>query len=230
MENRFKNYLDIVFGDMPKTAETEDIKSEMLQNLTDKYYDLVNDGVEQETAYNMTIASIGDIRGLFSESKVSDVEETVAKQKKRSAVLMSTAVVLYILCILPVIICLAISESVVSSMIGICLMFIMVAVATALIIYNEMTKYKPNKNQTVTNEFAQWQAGGQSYNRIKKSASTILWCCIVAIYFLLSFATMCWDITWIIFIVGVALNQILGICIDSHYAKKNKSEEKEKVL
>lgn len=220
MENKLKNYLDILFEDMPQTAETNEIKSEMFQNLLDKYYDLVNDGKDPDVAYNMTIASIGDIRSLFSDNKSENINFALS-QKRRSAIFMTVAIILYILCVVPVIVC---SEIFGSEIIGVSLMFIMIAVATGLIIYNNMTKYKPSENETIAKEFAQWQSGKPSDTRKVRYISKILWCLIVFIYLLVSFLTGAWYITWVIFIIGTALRNIIGLCIEIH------SENEEKTL
>lgn len=220
MENKLKNYLDILFEDMPQTAETDEMKSEMFQNLLDKYYDLVNDGKDPDVAYNMTIASIGDIRSLFSDNKSEKIDFT--DHKKRSAILTTVAIVLYILCVVPIIILSEIGGF--ADVIGISLMFVMIAVATGLIIYNNMTKYKPSENETIAKEFTQWQSGKPSNTRKARYISKILWCIIVCVYLVVSFLTGAWYITWVIFIIGAALKNIIALCIETH------SENEEKTL
>lgn len=222
MENKLKNYLDILFEDMPQTAETNEIKSEMFQNLLDKYYDLVNDGKDPDVAYNMTIASIGDIRSLFSDNKSENINFVVS-QKRRSAILTTVAIMLYILCVLPCIIASTINSEF-SDVMGVAFMFIMIAVATGLIIYNNMTKYKPSENETIAKEFAQWQSGKPSDTRKVRYISKILWCIIVCIYLIVSFLTGAWYITWVIFIIGTALKNIISLCFEIH------SENEEKTL
>lgn len=49
---------------------------------------------------------------------------------------------------------------------------------------------------------------------IRKSASTALWMIVIIAYFLISFTTHAWYITWLTFLIGVALEQILKICFE----------------
>lgn len=51
-------------------------------------------------------------------------------------------------------------------------------------------------------------------NIIRRSASTALWMLIVIAYFLVSFLTHAWHITWLIFLIGVAIEQIVKICFE----------------
>ena len=58
-------------------------------------------------------------------------------------------------------------------------------------------------------EFRQWQ--DESKHKTKKRSAYLgaFWSLIVALYFIISFATMAWYITWIIFLIGAAVEQII---------------------
>ena len=43
----------------------------------------------------------------------------------------------------------------------------------------------------------------------RKAYSSALWLLVVAAYFLISFATGAWYITWIIFLIGAAMEQVV---------------------
>ena len=45
------------------------MKEEILQNLTEKYNDLLSDGKSEVAAYNIAVAGIGDISELIEELK-----------------------------------------------------------------------------------------------------------------------------------------------------------------
>lgn len=221
MENRFKNHIDILFKDMPQNENTYEIKDEILQNLIDKYYDLLNEGNDPETAYSIVVASIGDVRSLFPDNP-KKTEELVSKQRKKSALLVSGAVMLYILSVIPCIIGGLIGSEIAAG-ISVVFMFLMIAIATGMIIYNSKSKYKPQRNQTMVNEFKDWQSGKPSQKSVQKQISGIIWTCVVVAYFLVSFLTGAWYITWLIFLIGAAINQIVCLCISM-------SSEKEKEL
>lgn len=219
MEERLVNHIDILFGGMPQNANTQEVKDEILQNSIDKYHDLLDEGNDPETAYSKTVASIGDIHSLFPNNMLN-IEDKIERQRKKSALLVTIAVMIYICSIIPCIIFAEIGLDI----LAVALMFAMIAVATGLLIYNSMTKYKPMEEKTMVNEFKQWQSGKPSDKQIKKQVSGIIWCIIVVIYFIVSFATGAWYITWVLFLIGEAIDQIAKLCISMKMEKDSKKE------
>ena len=110
-------------------------------------------------------------------------------------------------------------------LLAVSLMFAMIAVATGLLIYNGMTKYKPVAQETMVNDFKQWQSGKPSDKHVKSQVSGIIWSIILILYFVISFATGAWYVTWVLFLVGIAAEQIARLCIS---LKKENGKEKEK--
>jgi len=210
MEERLQKHISILFQNMPQDDNTEEIKAEFTQNLIDKYHDLLAEGKDPETAFSLTVASIGNINDLFPNDNIP-TQTMVDKQKKRSALLTAGAIMLYILCVLPPIITDMFGSQ--YYVVGAALMFVMVAVATGMLIYNHMTKYKPAQNENMVNDFKQWQSGRPSKNTVKRQVSCIVWCVIIIAYFVVSFLTGAWYITWLLFIVGVLVNQIVNLCL-----------------
>ena len=47
-----------------------------------------------------------------------------------------------------------------------------------------------------------------------KSLSSALWTLTLAVYFILSFSTHAWHITWVIFLIATAAEQLLKACFD----------------
>lgn len=219
MEERLVNHIDILFSGMPQNANTQEVKDEILQNSIDKYHDLLDEGNDPETAYSKTVASIGDIHSLFPNNMVN-IEDKMERQRKKSALLVTIAVMTYICSIIP---CIILADTGLE-ILAVALMFAMIALATGLLIYNGMTKYKPMEEQTMVNEFKQWQSGKPSDKQIKKQISGIIWCIIVVIYFILSFATGAWYITWVLFLVGEAIDQIVKLCISMKMENDSKKE------
>lgn len=220
MENRLKNHIDILFRDMSQDENTDEIKAEILQNLIDKYYDLLNDGNDPETAYSIAVASVGDVRSLLSDNSTSE-EKLILQQKKRSAKLISGAVMLYILSVIPCIIGGTMGRDN-GAIIGLGFMFLMIAVATGMIIYNANTKYNSPKNQGIAKKFKHSHGVVSSQKRIKNQISGIIWTCVLVVYFLVSFLTGAWYITWLIFLIGLAVDQIIGLCMLLCFEKEKK--------
>ena len=183
----------------------------MLQNLYDKYQDLLAEGKTEETAFNLAVASVGDISGLLSdlESEGSGRPNSeIEKSRRRSALLVSIAVMLYILSVIP---CILFEDT----LIGIVLMFIMIAVATGLIIYNGMTKEKYIRaDDTVVEEFREWKAANASRRRSMNAINSAIWSLTVAVYLVVSFLTSAWQITWIIFLIGTAVTGMVKAIFD----------------
>lgn len=65
----------------------------------------------------------------------------------------------------------------------------------------------------MVNEFKDWQSGKPSQKSIQKQISGIIWTCVLIVYFLISFLTGAWYITWLIFLIGLAVNQVVNLCI-----------------
>ena len=76
MENKLRAYMDHLFQDVPNTKKAVEVKEEILQNIVDKYHDLVAEGKSEEAAYNIAIASIGDLDELLASLKDSSSRQT----------------------------------------------------------------------------------------------------------------------------------------------------------
>lgn len=208
MKDKLRNFIESLFEDAPKNKQTIELKEEMLQNLIDKYNDLVDSGKSSEAAYNIATASIGDINELIRQIEKREennplFEQNYDKGRKRFALLLSISVMLYILCVVPVIL-------LEDSVLGVVIMFVMVAIATGLILYNNMTKPKYlKKDSTVVEEFKEWKANSTEKNTLYQSITKVMWSCITILYFIVSFLTMAWHITWIIFLIGSAIQGII---------------------
>ena len=211
MYERLRTYMDDLFSEAPNTRKTAELKEEMLLNLYDKYQDLLAEGKTEETAFNLAVASVGDISGLLSdlESEGSGRPNSeIEKSRRRSALLVSIAVMLYILSVIP---CILFEDT----LIGIVLMFIMIAVATGLIIYNGMTKEKYIRaDDTVVEEFREWKAANASRRRSMNAINSAIWSLTVAVYLVVSFLTSAWQITWIIFLIGTAVTGMVKAIFD----------------
>lgn len=211
MNEKLRNYIEFLFEDAPKIKEVIELKEEMLQNLIDKYNDLVSEGKSNEAAYNIATASIGDVNDLIEQLKnrptyQQGFEKEMLESKKRSALLTSIAVMLYIMSVIPVMLLGEIGTGI----IGVVIMFVMIAIATGLIIYNSMSKPKYlKKDQTVVEEFKAWKANSVEKNALYKSICGAMWSIIVVIYFIISFMTMAWHITWVVFLIGSAIQGII---------------------
>lgn len=213
MEDRLRRHIEELFAETAPTRKAVELKEEMLQNLTEKYADLLGEGKSPEAAYNIAVAGIGDISGLLEGLENDAVNiEFATEQRRRSALLTAIAVMLYILSALPLIVISIVSGTTLGVTIGLIILFIMVAAATGLLIYNGMTKTRHNKSaDTMVDEFRQWQSGEDNRKNLRRAISAALWSLIVALYFIISFTTFAWQFTWVLFILGAMLESLISI-------------------
>jgi hypothetical protein len=216
MEDKLRRYVDELFAETAPSRKAVELKEEMIQNLSDKYRDLTTEGKTPEAAYNITIASIGDISALLEELEtemkkdITITYETEASRQK-SAMLTAIAVMTYILCVLPLII-MSMASFRYSTEIGVPIMFLMIAGATGLLIYNSMTKPQPvSAPDTLVEEFREWQSDEKDRKTMRRAISSALWSITVALYLIISFMTFAWHVTWIIFVITAAVQSLLNI-------------------
>ena len=215
MEDKLRRYVDGLFARTAPTKKAIELKEEMLQNLQDKYSDLIGEGKTPEAAYNIVIAGIGDVGGLLYELETEAVDEQQIVEnevgRRKSAMFTAIAVMSYILSFLPIMI-LSMMNSRFTTRIGLPFMFLIIAGATGLLIYNSLTRPKSYKDSnTMVAEFRQWQSGAQDRKQLRRAISSALWTIIVALYFIISFATDGWAVTWIIFLLGAAVEALINV-------------------
>lgn len=206
MNERLRNFIETLFEDAPKTKEAVELKEEMIQNLIDKYEDLISQGKSSESAYNIVTASVGNIDELVEQLTKPDnhdhYQKEAIKARKINAILTTAAIVLYIFSIIPV---LWLQDER-----GIILMFVIAAIATGMIVYGNLSKPKYLKKEgTVVEEFKEWQQNDPKNKQLYKAINSAMWSLIVVIYFVVSFFTGAWYITWIIFLIGGAIESII---------------------
>ena len=150
MEPKLRDYVENLFVNAPNTKQAYELKEEIIRNTIERYHDLIAEGKSEGEAYNLAIAGIGDINELlealggepFTEQQYSD--EQISAIKSRQSIFKEIAVALYILCVTPTIFLSATPLVAISPI----FMFVMIAVATGLIIYGNKTKYIPAMSNT----------------------------------------------------------------------------------
>ncbi|UOO38447.1 hypothetical protein IZU99_04125 [Oscillospiraceae bacterium CM] len=211
MEDKIRRYIDGLFQNTAPTRKAVELKEEMIQNLTEKYNDLLSEGKTPEAAYNIAIAGIGDISGLMKDLERDTVNpEDQNAQRQKTAMFTAIAVMLYILSVVPLIVLSVVAPSL--YLIGLVVMFLLIAGATGLLVFSHMSKPKYIKEEdTVVEEFRQWQSDTRDKKALRDAVSGAVWSLIVALYFIISFLTGAWYITWVIFIIGGAVQSLLNV-------------------
>ena len=207
MEAKLRAYVESLFEQAPNTRKAYELKEEMIQNLVEKYHGLCDEGKSEEVAYNIAVSGIGDtselIAGLSGAQAAFTPEEE--QRRRRYAILTALAIGLYIIAVIPIIALSPIGYAI----LGLALMLAFVAAATGILVYVSMTKPRYRRSEdTIVEEFKEWKSSKDSRNEVWRSISAALWMLIVIAYLLTSFLTGAWHITWIIFLIGIALEQI----------------------
>lgn len=190
MREQLIQYVNLLFAG----ADAEEIKMEILQNTLDRYDDMIDQGKTPEAAYRLAITGIGDINEIIGSSAepttVHAVKTAVSQEfdTVHKRILRAVAIALYILCPIP----LFVMNEIGMDTLGLCGTLALVAVATVLIILGK----KPESEAVHSKESEPEES---PRHQLHESVDSIIWAIGLALYFIISFATKAWFITWVIF-------------------------------
>ena len=197
MREKLIQYVNLLFAG----TDCEEMRDEILQNTLDRYDDLISQGKQPEAAYRLAISGIGDISEILGSE--TPVKKTAAPQEdkedtKENRLKHAVSIAMYILCPIPLFI---LSEFGYDT-IGLCMTLLLVAAATALRLTMKRTQ-KPVKIQEVPLTPRQ---------ELRKGIDGMIWAIGLALYFIISFATDAWMITWVMFpLIGAVQGLVKGI-------------------
>ncbi len=207
MKDQLISYVNLLFAGAPDAG---DIRQEILQNTLDRYDDLIAQGKMPQAAYSLAIAGIGDVSELLGDPAPAQPQNTPTEKRSTSRTqkgLQAIAICLYILCPVPVIALGSLGDGV----IGVCALLAMVAVATALMVFaGGKTGAKAAAQQTPPSPSS----------ALRRTIHSIIWAIGVCAYFVVSFITQAWGITWLIFIIATAVERLAGAILDLKEAQK----------
>ena len=203
MRDRLIQYVELLFAG---ARDSEDIKQEILQNTLDRYDDLIAQGKVPEAAYRLAITGIGDINEILgTKPQTAPVCHTAVHDEPKDddtpakKLMRAIAVGLYIVCMLPLIVL----SDMGMDILGLCGTLAIVAVATVLI----MLGAKKDRNEEKEEEEK------AKRSPLQKSVSAMVWALGLAVYFLWSFTSGAWYVTWVIFPILAALDSLLMVLI-----------------
>ena len=213
MREQLIQYVNLLFAG---ASDCEDVKLEILQNTLDRYDDLITQGKTPEAAYRLAISGIGDINEILGRTPMPDspapqpafttaTPESVAQDTTLKMILRAVAIGLYILCPVPLFV---LSEFRMETL-GLCSTIGLVAVATVLIILGQK---KQPKNVPEDAYFEKEDFSPRE--ELRKSVNSTIWAIGLALYFLLSFTTGAWFITWIMFPLIGCVQGLVRACMD----------------
>ncbi len=124
MRQKLIDTIDAHFAGAPRTAQVQELHDEILQNTLDRFDEELAAGKTESEAFDAALAAVGDIDELLRP--LCPVQKTFPAQR-------AVAIALYILCVIPVIVGDALGGF--GDTIGVCLMFVIAAAATTLIVW-----------------------------------------------------------------------------------------------
>ena len=208
MREQLIQYVNLLFAGAQDCADT---KQEILQNILDRYDDLIAQGKPPEAAYRLAMSGIGDINEILGGKpecaavmQSPTPEETDTGDSSFKKIIRAVAIGLYILCPIPLII---LSEMGMDT-IGLCGTISLVAIATILILLGR------KKAAVIERKEEDDSVQRSPRQELRKGVNSLIWAIGLAVYFIISFATMAWYVTWVIFPIIAAIQGLVRAILD----------------
>lgn len=220
MKQKITEYVNQLFRSAALTVKNAELREEILQNTLEKYDDMLSGGKTPEEAYQAAVDGIGDISQLIERAYVPpqppegrkeiSVQATEPEQQTQSddwpraeedfdeedfaarkKMLKSAQGALWLLMI---------AGYVLWSFLSGAWHITWIAFLLAPAVMN------------VIDAAFYWNVPGYA-KKVRGACSGALWLTITSLYFVLSFATGAWHITWIMFLIAAALSELLRACL-----------------
>ncbi|MFA9381786.1 MAG: hypothetical protein ACERKO_12080 [Acetanaerobacterium sp.] len=211
MHSKIRQYIERAFADVPQSAKTGEIKESLYGDLTEKYDDLTEHGQPPEDAYAEVVAGVGDL-GELTQALLREAQEQYVeteRDRRRSALLVVSSVVLYILSPIGFLVLEPYGD-----LPAISVFLIIVALATGIIIYYNMTKPQWKKERDKDPDDIETWAPPR-VRRLYNALTGAVWVLAVALFMILSFTTGLRVITWMVFLVAVVVQLVIKAVIIS---------------
>ena len=192
MREQLIQYVELLFAG---AKNCEDVKQEILQNSLDRYDDLIAEGKVPEAAYRLAITGIGDINEILGSQPSHAAPQPnqsgpEVDSDKYRRLQRGIAIACFILCPVPLLLCVVEGQV----MIGITMMLMIIAVGTMLMVVSGKDQVQPPRR----------------HNSLFVSiAMSLLWPLATIVYFLISFSTGAWHLTWLVFPIAGAISAVI---------------------
>lgn len=229
MDNlRIRKYMDQLFENAPANRRTLELKEELIANALEKYNDLLLRGYGEDEAFQLVVGSVGDVRQLFADMGPDDDYSRAyylqwfreAQEKKAALTAVSAGLFLLAGAVLVISFLLYWYNVKVIyfhgqnlNLLGIGIAMLICIVPISLLVYAhkiqppaELADYAVNQSTSVSKSK---KIRRKRFKQIKGSLEGLMWLLIVIFYFIVSFASHAWYITWIIFLGGAAVECLL---------------------
>lgn len=218
MKEKIREHFNQIFTEAPKTRKALDLKQEMMQNAVDKYDDMVADGYSEEDAYRNVIESIGDVSELFPEMEEQNLLTLPEKDRKKKAMLTAGAVGMYIFAGVVFFGFSLLGDifhvyNLDFASLGLIIAMLICVAPTIMLVYaaNMYPDYTKKEQNNMVEKYKEVRHGSNKEKAIRRSINSIIWTLALVLYFIISFATYSWEITWVIFPIAMCVQSIVRL-------------------
>ncbi|WP_312648753.1 permease prefix domain 1-containing protein [Aminipila sp.] len=223
--NQIRNYIEVMFSSLPNTHEVVEMKLNMLENMEEKFQELLKDGKNENEAVGIILADFGSMEELKEELGISNIQlqgvecnsctpensslkEEYFSFKRRYGIALAIACTFFI--IAPFIYVFLKDLYKDSSSISLLIFFCLIACGVGICIYyrTQDSHYKEllyiNKNEET---------------RTSMLVKSTIFSIATVIYLGVGFLGNLWHPTWIIFIVAAMISRLSTAIIDGRMYK-----------
>ncbi|MDE7323317.1 MAG: permease prefix domain 1-containing protein [Lachnospiraceae bacterium] len=215
MKEKIRQHFNLIFTDAPKTRKAIELKEEMMQSAMDKFDDMVADGYSAEDAYENVIHSIGDVTELFPTVEEKNLLVLSEKDRKKKALLTSIATGIYIFAA-AVFFFFGADGNEAEWQFGFGLAILLCIVPTVMLVYaaNMYPDYNRKEEPDMVELYKAAKYSSNKAHAVRKSINSIIWSVTLVLYFIISFVSYRWQVTWIIFLIAFCLQAIVKLVFE----------------
>ncbi|QHI72574.1 permease prefix domain 1-containing protein [Aminipila terrae] len=215
--NQIRNYVEAMFSNLPKIREVIDMKMTMLENMEEKFQELLKEGKNENEAVGIVLADFGNMEELKEELGIKDTtlgntdtdyisQENPALQEELLAFKKQYALAIAIACILFIM-----SPAVFISMQSIFAsdsplpylgLFSLIACGAAICIYFRIQNHKYRRQYNTTDD---------AETNTSKGIESIIFSSATVIFLCMGFLFNLWHPGWIIFIVAAIISRTIRL-------------------
>ncbi len=202
MNKKIKNYIDVLFSDIPKTVQSIELKEELLSNMDASMSDFMAQGLSENQAYSKVISNLGDIDDLLNQLPKPDQKEifvNTLEDKKKSSLYVALGIFFIFLAVgaFPLM------DSIMGGELSILAFFILIAAGVSLFIYSA---HFSDKVETFT------EADKKEKDK-DKTISSLIWSIATLIFFVCGFVFNNWN-AWVVFPLTWIFTEIIETLIN----------------
>lgn len=216
MKSAIRAYVDNLFKDAPHETAVTELREEILSNLEARYDDCINAGMTPQRAYSAVIGTMCDVSSLITQVSCSGFHEEglFEKSSPRSRLMKKYAYVfkesnlkaiksaaISVMWLFIIVLYFLINYSGGAWEYSWLIFLVGAALTVGLNMIGDVVRISRQDDR---------ESRKKLLKKISGSVSAIMWLAVVFLYFAISFNSYEWDISWIIFIIGAAVQIVIN--------------------